>query len=66
MSKGLLGEIVSALYKASRICGKSASTMNTVKTVLSGDPKKIAKHIARKAVYKEGHNVTNKIARKIK
>jgi hypothetical protein len=66
MGKGLLGEIVSALYKASRICGKSASTMNTVKTVLSGDPQKIAKHFARKAVYKEGHKLSNKIAKKIK
>jgi hypothetical protein len=66
MGKGILGEIVSALYKASRICGKSASTMNTVKTVLSGDPKKIAKHVARKAIYKEGGKLTNKIARKIK
>lgn len=64
--KGLLDTIVSALYKASRICGKSASTANTIKTILTGNPEKIAKHLARKAVYKEGNKITNKIGRKIK
>lgn len=66
MGKGLLGEIVSALYKGSRILGKAASKTNTVKTILSGDPGKIAKHFARKAVYKEGNKLVNKVGRKIK
>lgn len=63
---GILDEVVSALYKASRIIGKAASTANTAKTIASGDPNKIAKHLARKTIYKTGNNIANKVAKKIK
>lgn len=63
---GILNDIVGALYKASRTMGKAASVANTVKTVASGDPSKIAKHLARKTVYKTGNNIANKVAKKIK
>lgn len=49
------------LYKASRMLGKTASTINDVKTLATGDPEKIAKRIIRKQVSKE----SNKIARDI-
>ena len=55
--KGFIG----ALYELSRLSGKTASKLNTAKTIMSGNPEKIVKHIARKEVYK----ASNKIARKI-
>lgn len=63
---GILNEVISSLYKISRTAGKTASNLNTVKTVLSGDPKKIAKHIARKEIYKTGNKLTKKVSGKIK
>lgn len=62
----ILNEVISSLYKISRTVGKTASNLNTVKTILSGDPKKIAKHIARKEIYKTGNKLTKKVSGKIK
>ena len=66
MSKSILGDIASFLYKISRTTGKSASTVNTIKTVLTGDPEKIAKHVIRKQVYKSSNKAAKKISGKIK
>lgn len=62
----ILNEVISSLYKISRTVGKTASNLNTVKTILSGDPEKIAKHIARKEIYKTGNKLTKKVSGKIK
>lgn len=58
---GLFNNVIKGLYDISRTTGKAASKLNTVKTIMSGDPEKIAKHLTRKAVYK----TSNKVARKI-
>lgn len=49
------------LYNITRTTGKYASLANDIETIMTGDPKKIAKRMQRKATYK----VTSKIARKI-
>lgn len=63
---GILNDIVKSLYKISRTTGKAASNLNTIKTVLSGNPEKIVKHVARKQVYKTGNKLTKKVSGKIK
>ena len=62
----ILKGVINSLYKISRITGKAASKMNTARTIMSGDPKKIAKHVARKQVYKTGNRLTKKVSGKIK
>ena len=53
------------LYKISRWFGKASSTLNDIETLATGDPKKIAKRIARKELYKTSNKVTRKISKKI-
>lgn len=60
--KGIIG----ALYELSRLSGKTASKLNTAKIIMSGNPEKIAKHIARKEVYKASNKIANKINGKLK
>lgn len=54
-------KLSSYFYDAARRAGKTAGKLNTIETVLTGDPKKIVKRIARKKTYK----MTNKVARSI-
>lgn len=63
---GILKNTINILYKISRSSGKAASNINTIRTILSGDPKKIAKHIARKSIYRSGSKLTKKVGNKIK
>lgn len=63
---GILKDIVNSLYKTSHAMGKAASSLNTVRTIMSGDPEKIVKHVARKQVYKTGNRITKKVSGKIK
>lgn len=53
------------LYKLSRKIGKAATMVNDVKTLASGDPKRIAKRLTNKQTYKASHGGANKLARKI-
>jgi hypothetical protein len=58
-------KISSLLYSLARGIGKTASTLNDVETVLSGDPKKIVKRVARKATWKASNKITRKFTNKI-
>jgi hypothetical protein len=51
----------SVLYNLARKVGKTASKMNDIETLLTLNPSKIVKRIARKTTYK----ATNSVARKI-
>lgn len=53
------------LYDVSRAAGKTASRMNDINTILSGNPKKIAKRFARKAVNKTAFKAANKVNNKL-
>lgn len=61
MGKKLTG----LLYDISRTAGKTATRMNDVNTILSGNPKKIAKRFARKAVNKTLFKTANKVSNKL-
>lgn len=61
MGKKLTG----LMYDISRAAGKTATRMNDVNTLMSGNPKKIAKHFARKAVNKTVFKTANKISNKL-
>lgn len=54
------------LYKASRALGKTASTINDIKTIATGDPEKIAKRFVKKEINKAGNKVIRDITRRIK
>lgn len=49
-----------SLYKIARKIGKAATISNDIETLLSGDPKKIAKRAARKATWKTSNKLTRK------
>lgn len=53
------------LYNVTRKMGKAASTVNTIETIASGDPKKIAKRLVRYNVNKSGHKATNSVLTKL-
>lgn len=58
-------KLINTLYKGSRVLGKTATAMNDLNTILSGDPEKIAKRAARKAVNKTGNKITRTINKKV-
>lgn len=53
------------LYKAARKINKVATVLNDLSVLKTGDPKKIAKRVARKAAYKKSHQGANIISRMI-
>jgi hypothetical protein len=55
----------SVLYGLARELGKTASTVNDIETVLSGDLKKITKHFVKKSTYREINRVTDRIIKKV-
>ena len=55
-----------ALYKIGRKTGKIATTLNDVDALLSGDPKKIVKRVARKEIYKASNKITKNISNKFR
>lgn len=57
-----MGKISRVFFSIARVAGKIGSTILDVETILSGDPKKIAKRAYNKKIYKTG----NKISRKFK
>lgn len=52
------------LYKAARGFGKAASRVGDVETIMTGDPKKIAKRAARKAVNKTVNQAARAVNKK--
>lgn len=57
--------ISSLLYKATRSLGKAASRANDIETLMTGDPKKIAKRAARKAANKSVYGIAGKITKRL-
>jgi hypothetical protein len=53
------------LYNIARTVGRTASKVNDVETLLSGNPKKIAKRAGRKVVYKHANKTAEKINKKL-
>lgn len=64
-----MSKISRDLYKATRSLGKVASTVNTLehlgKSVKTGDPSHIAKHVARKTASKATYKGANEITKTI-
>lgn len=62
-----MGKLASGIYGATRKLGKVASTVNTLehvgKTIKTGDPSHLAKHVARKATTKASHKGANEVSR---
>ncbi|MCY7866022.1 hypothetical protein [Bacillus atrophaeus] len=54
------------LYKAARKIGKAAVVANDIETLLTLNPKKIAKRAARKATWKTSNKVTRKVTDRMK
>ncbi|PTY92975.1 hypothetical protein [Heyndrickxia sporothermodurans] len=59
-------KLSNGLYKLARKIGKAATVSNDIETLMSGDPKKIAKRAARKAIWKTNNRVTRKITDRFK
>lgn len=55
----------SFFYKAARKIGKTATTLNNIETLLTGNPKKIAKRAVRYKTTQQSHGAVNKLLRKI-
>lgn len=47
-------------FSIARVAGKIGSTLLDVETILSRDPKKIAKRMYNKKVYKTGNKISRK------
>lgn len=60
-----MGKLTSELYKLSRSINKTASTLNDIETLASGNPKKIMKRAKRKTVRKTLNKISRKIINKI-
>lgn len=56
----------SFFYEIARKAGKTASFFNDLETLASGNPKRIVKRMARKAVWKTHNKSAKKISDKIK
>jgi len=57
--------IATILYEASRALSKTATTINDVKTLATGDPEKIAKRFVKKEINKTGNSIIRKITNKL-
>lgn len=57
----MLKNLMKGLYAISHASGKTASIINDVTTLASGDPKKIAKRITRKAVNQTAREINKRI-----
>lgn len=55
-----------ALYSLARKIGKASVITNDVETLLTLNPKKIAKRAARKAAWKTSNKMTRKITDRLK
>lgn len=59
-------KISKTLYRIARKIGKAAVIANDVETLMTLDPKKIAKRAARKAIWKTNNKITRSMTKKIK
>jgi hypothetical protein len=53
------------MYNISRTTGRAAAKMRDIDTILSGNPKKIAKRFARKTINKMAFKTANKVSNKL-
>ena len=59
-------KLSSKLYSIAKQFGKSASIVNDIETLLTGDKDKMTKRVKRKVAYKAERKLMNFINRKIK
>lgn len=60
-----MSKLTSDLYKLSRKLGKTASIINDIETLASGNPKKILKRSKKKTVGKALNKLNRKIINKL-